>query len=243
MAERFESMFGSELAFEPGDSAMDALTNAISDAIYSGFTRVLADSWWGRRFSGQDGRGDMDPENFVNPVDPFSGLDPSALGADGASGYYDADGNWVGESRADGGIANGPNSGYLAELHGTEAVVPLPDGRTIPVTLTADQVNAVVSPMARNQTEPMILNIDGIKNSIIDALSSVTTSPTIDTEKTSNVQTFAESLDNSRSLPELVNISRNMLGQMTASTQKLEQMIRAMEQNNTISRNAAYARA
>lgn len=32
-----------------------------------------------------------------------------------------------------GGIARGPRSGYLAELHGTEAVVPLPDGKSIPV--------------------------------------------------------------------------------------------------------------
>ena len=36
---------------------------------------------------------------------------------------------------AKGGIATGPKSGYPAELHGTEAVVPLPDGRTIPVTM------------------------------------------------------------------------------------------------------------
>ena len=34
-----------------------------------------------------------------------------------------------------GGIATGPASGYPATLHGTEAVVPLPDGSTIPVTL------------------------------------------------------------------------------------------------------------
>lgn len=36
---------------------------------------------------------------------------------------------------AQGGIARGPDSGYAVALHGTEAVVPLPDGRTIPVTL------------------------------------------------------------------------------------------------------------
>lgn len=35
----------------------------------------------------------------------------------------------------DGGIATGPQSGYRAMLHGTEAVVPLPDGKTIPVTM------------------------------------------------------------------------------------------------------------
>jgi hypothetical protein len=34
-----------------------------------------------------------------------------------------------------GGIATGPRSGYTATLHGTEAVVPLPDGKTIPVTM------------------------------------------------------------------------------------------------------------
>jgi hypothetical protein len=38
-------------------------------------------------------------------------------------------------SFADGGIASGPTSGYLAELHGPEAVVPLPDGKTIPVRI------------------------------------------------------------------------------------------------------------
>tara|TARA_Y100000004_G_C8956672_1_gene431161 strand:+ start:110 stop:1747 length:1638 start_codon:yes stop_codon:yes gene_type:complete len=34
-----------------------------------------------------------------------------------------------------GGVFSGPASGYPATLHGTEAVVPLPDGSTIPVTL------------------------------------------------------------------------------------------------------------
>ena len=35
----------------------------------------------------------------------------------------------------DGGILTGPKSGYDAELHGTEAVVPLPDGNNIPVKI------------------------------------------------------------------------------------------------------------
>lgn len=37
-------------------------------------------------------------------------------------------------SFAKGGITSGPISGYQATLHGTEAVVPLPDGKSIPVT-------------------------------------------------------------------------------------------------------------
>jgi hypothetical protein len=36
---------------------------------------------------------------------------------------------------AEGGIANGPTTGYKTLLHGPEAVVPLPDGRKIPVKL------------------------------------------------------------------------------------------------------------
>ena len=40
-----------------------------------------------------------------------------------------------GRSYAGGGIADGPNSGYTAMLHGREAVIPLPNGRSIPVDI------------------------------------------------------------------------------------------------------------
>lgn len=40
-----------------------------------------------------------------------------------------------GKSFAGGGIASGPTSGYMATLHGTEAVVPLGNDRSIPVEL------------------------------------------------------------------------------------------------------------
>jgi hypothetical protein len=49
-----------------------------------------------------------------------------------------------------GGIAEGPDSGYMVELHGNEAVVPLPDGRSIPVEMpdfSSDiraQINALI---------------------------------------------------------------------------------------------------
>lgn len=42
----------------------------------------------------------------------------------------------------DGGIASGPQSGHTAMLHGTEAVVPLPDGRTIPVEIRNQSASA-----------------------------------------------------------------------------------------------------
>jgi len=40
-----------------------------------------------------------------------------------------------------GGIATGPRSGYNTVLHGTEAVIPLPNGKTIPVEMSGMQVN------------------------------------------------------------------------------------------------------
>lgn len=39
-----------------------------------------------------------------------------------------------------GGIASGPKTGYTATLHGTEAIVPLPDGDSIPVEMQASNV-------------------------------------------------------------------------------------------------------
>ena len=36
----------------------------------------------------------------------------------------------------EGGIYSGPSTGYDVEMHGTEAVVPLPGGRSIPVETT-----------------------------------------------------------------------------------------------------------
>jgi hypothetical protein len=46
--------------------------------------------------------------------------------------------------KKDGGIAEGPTSGYEETLHGTEAVVPLPNNRSIPVTLDSGVLVAAV---------------------------------------------------------------------------------------------------
>ena len=65
---------------------------------------------------------------------------------------------------ADGGIASGPLSGYAATLHGTEAVVPLPDGKALPVKIDGggaisqamqyqtDLLNQILSAMQKNNT-------------------------------------------------------------------------------------------
>jgi len=44
-----------------------------------------------------------------------------------------------------GGISTGPVSGYSETLHGTEAVVPLPDNRSIPVSLDSSSITAAVN--------------------------------------------------------------------------------------------------
>jgi len=62
---------------------------------------------------------------------------------DGVSGVMDAVGGVIGGVGGaigsvfahSGGVFSGPAGGYPATLHGTEAVVPLPDGKSIPVTM------------------------------------------------------------------------------------------------------------
>jgi archaellum component FlaC len=54
---------------------------------------------------------------------------------------------------ADGGILSGPKSGYSATLHGTEAVVPLPDNRSIPVSMDTGALTAAVHQQSGILTE------------------------------------------------------------------------------------------
>lgn len=55
----------------------------------------------------------------------------------------------------EGGLAFGPESGYPAELHGTEAVVPLPDGKSIPVQIAGGGASSGGGPVI------IQLNLDG----------------------------------------------------------------------------------
>jgi hypothetical protein len=88
---------------------------------------------------------------------------------------------------ARGGIAVGPKSGYDAVLHGTEAVVPLPDGRTIPVsidqssstTATDDREMLQVLREVKTSIESMINRADNQR--VVDALES-----SIRTQRASN---------------------------------------------------------
>jgi hypothetical protein len=50
------------------------------------------------------------------------------------------------DGAATGGVLSGPATGFPVVLHGTEAVVPLPDGKTIPVSIDAPQEPTVTPP-------------------------------------------------------------------------------------------------
>ena len=68
------------------------------------------------------------------------GVVPTAIvaaGATVAAGLVGGINEWFKgkEGKSGGGVARGSASGYLEKLHGPEAVVPLPDGKTIPVNI------------------------------------------------------------------------------------------------------------
>lgn len=88
------------------------------------FDAVLADGSRSKEIASKissmlGGRGKVIDE-YLNPQSSTTG---GHLHVELAKGYRN------------GGVATGPSSGYSAMLHGTEAVVPLPDGRTIPVEM------------------------------------------------------------------------------------------------------------
>ena len=83
----------------------------------------------------------------------FGGADPARQG--GIMSRH-------GRSYASGGIASGPNSGYLAELHGREAVVPLPNGRSIPVDMGKGK-------MSTNNTNITVNVSDGGSSTQVDS--------------------------------------------------------------------------
>jgi hypothetical protein len=77
-----------------------------------------------------------------------------------ARAIFMADMAAAGRSFAVGGVSMGPKSGYGVMLHGTEAVVPLPNGREIPVELQFPQ-----SELGLNRT--YINNIVGNGNNTV----------------------------------------------------------------------------
>ena len=80
----------------------------------------------------------VDTSTFTNPTAGLPGFNAQGfnLGTLGRSGGIMSSPGY--RSYARGGIAMGPDSGYAATLHGTEAVVPLGNSRSIPVELKGE---------------------------------------------------------------------------------------------------------
>lgn len=78
----------------------------------------------------------------IYSVDPKTGKVTSSLHEAAQASHADIGFN---PAFAEGGISKGPVSGYSATLHGTEAVVPLPDNRSIPVNLDSSSITAAVN--------------------------------------------------------------------------------------------------
>ena len=68
-----------------------------------------------------------------------------------------------------GGISTGPVSGHVEVLHGTEAVVPLPDNRSIPVTLDSSSLTSAVNQQSTilNEILNAMKNQNGMTSQIV----------------------------------------------------------------------------
>lgn len=100
----------SRMANRVGDLLMDQAFNAIFGALLGGGSASGGASWLSGLFGGG------------------SDLSSSPISTESLLGGWNP-------GFASGGISTGPTRGYMARLHGTEAVVPLSGGRSIPVSL------------------------------------------------------------------------------------------------------------
>lgn len=98
---------------------------------------------------------------------------------------------------ARGGIARGPESGYPATLHGAEAVVPLPDGRAIPVKIELPEIrNPFAEMSAPTDTPDLEAAVDRMGQQIRTALEEV-------------MRSYRSNPAMESALTELVNLQRN----------------------------------
>ena len=126
-----------------------------------------------------------------------------------------------------GGISTGPNSGYTQLLHGTEAIVPLPDGKRIPVDLD-------FSSMLTNFENTVKSTIAGPTNQSLVAFDTLSR----DLMQTTN------KIETSLKLPELRELNQRMADQMGAMQQqitKLAEVVDILRQNNATSEKILQA--
>ena len=125
--------------------------------------------------------------------------------------YYGSSLNKTGDhfhvSMAKGGIARGPESGFMARLHGLEAVVPLPQNRRIPVELKLPDVNKFDNNIGEQFKQEQQLNQQQLMQSMTQM---------IDTMK-STMQQQAQGGDSKQMekfMSDLLSVNRNQFDTM-----------------------------
>ena len=125
-----------------GGSSSGGITNAVVGALFAGFTASLTTP-----SSTSGGFGDGGATGGVrNQAGDITGIIKTRYGGVVSNGKKMP-------GYATGGIARGPQSGYPVMMHGTEAVVPLPNNKSIPVDLqgAGSQNNVVVNVSVNNE--------------------------------------------------------------------------------------------
>ena len=121
----------------------------------------------GRAIDIEQGKGDKTAISALNNAGLFQTVpkDPVHFAPQGGGYAY-------------GGIATGPKTGYQTMLHGTEAVVPLPDGKTIPVnmpgfnTTLADQTGIMTQQLIKlDELVRVMQNQVGLSHKILQRTS------------------------------------------------------------------------
>ena len=171
--------------------------------------------------------------------------DPAAVAAMNRQGLSQkVPGDPVHFSFGDGGIANGPTSGYLAELHGTEAVIPLKNG-SVPVSLSmADSANMASNLGGNNQNLGLaeIINkmLPDISNDIGEKIKEINKNS--ESTTTSAIEQMTKDLKQS-----LTDAIKNIVPQDSgASAKQLElmsAMIREQQNSNSIQEKLLRAAA
>ena len=113
-----------------GPSLWDKMSSAAVGALEQGATGAALGATIGTVFPG-----------IGNAVGATVGAVGGAL-VGALTGWFKAK-----EGKAIGGIAEGPASGYFEKLHGTEAVIPLSDNRSVPVQLDISGIGKTLAEM------------------------------------------------------------------------------------------------
>ena len=120
-------------------SDMETLTRGIADSFAGGMTQAFTDLATGAK-SAKEAFADMAKSMLANIAKMIAEMLALQLiksmfpGLSFSGGGIMDNGKKI-EGYSTGGVAKGPQRGYPAVLHGTEAVVPLPNGKSIPVEM------------------------------------------------------------------------------------------------------------